>query len=71
MIDTPASFAIFFDEILSPIAVIACVPGPMNLMPFACSCSWKVLFSDRKPYPGWTACAPVFLITSMMFGIFR
>ena len=45
--------------------------GPMNVMSFASSSFTNLEFSERNPYPGWTACAPVALAASMIFGIFK
>jgi len=33
--------------------------GPMKTSPAASSAAAKSGFSERNPYPGWTACAPV------------
>jgi hypothetical protein len=33
--------------------------GPTNAIPAASQAAAKAVFSDRNPYPGWTACAPV------------
>jgi hypothetical protein len=33
--------------------------GPMKTSPAAATASAKSAFSDRKPYPGWIACAPL------------
>ena len=40
--------------------------GPMNLTLAAWQASAKISFSDRKPYPGWMASAPVAAATSRM-----
>ena len=46
---TPASLASFLEVILSPMASIAPVGGPMNATPSAASASANLAFSDRKP----------------------
>ena len=46
---TPASCAIFFDVILSPIDSMAPAGGPTKATPAFSSASAKALFSDRKP----------------------
>ncbi len=48
-VETPAARASFFDSILSPIAAIARVSGPMNWMPARASASAKAAFSERNP----------------------
>ena len=68
-VETPASAAIFFEVILSPIFSIAPGGGPMKAMPSAASASAKALFSDRKPYPGCTASAPESRIACITFSI--
>jgi hypothetical protein len=40
--------------------MIASFGGPINLIPFSFNLVANSAFSDRKPYPGWTAWAPVF-----------
>ena len=57
---TPAFFATTLDSILSPIAIIASFGEPINVIPFFFNFVANSAFSERKPYPGWTACAPVF-----------
>eukprot|EP00038_Savillea_parva_P008647 m.178296 g.178296 ORF g.178296 m.178296 type:complete len:304 (-) comp14517_c0_seq1:1-912(-) len=52
---TPASSATIREFFLSPMTVMACFFGPRNLIPLASSASEKSAFSDRNPYPGWTA----------------
>mmetsp|Transcript_24573 Transcript_24573/g.79035 ORF Transcript_24573/g.79035 Transcript_24573/m.79035 type:complete len:229 (+) Transcript_24573:1072-1758(+) len=68
---TLACMAIFLDSILSPMAVMALAFGPMKATPSSSSASAKSWFSDRKPYPGWTACEPVWRMTSMILGMLR
>jgi hypothetical protein len=48
-VETPASAAIFFEVILSPIASMALTGGPMKVMPSAFSRSANSARSDRKP----------------------
>src|SRR5690606_17254750 len=68
---TPAASAIRFDSILSPIASMAAALGPMNAMPASSRARTKRAFSDRNPYPGCTASAPVRLQASTMRSIER
>ena len=56
---TPAALTVRFAEILSPIATIAATGGPTKTIPFAAQARASVGFSDRNPYPGWIASAPV------------
>ncbi len=51
-IDTPASSAIFFDDILSPIESIAELGGPIKMKLFFSTSLAKSEFSERNPYPG-------------------
>ena len=51
-IGTPADSAISRALTLLPIRVMACVDGPMNVMPEAWQSSANSAFSDRNPYPG-------------------
>ena len=46
---TLAASASFFDAILSPIAWIAWVLGPMKTMPSFSSAAQNAAFSDRNP----------------------
>ena len=48
MIDTPASLAILLEEILSPIAAMASVPGPMNFTPMDCRASEQRTHTERE-----------------------
>ena len=66
---TPAACASFLEVILSPICSIAPDGGPMKTTPSASNASANFRFSDRKPYPGWTASAPVWRIASMILSI--
>lgn len=42
-------------HLLMPISRIADDGGPMKMMPSCLHSSANSVFSDRKPYPGWTA----------------
>ena len=68
---TFACSASFFEVILSPMAEMAPVGGPMKTIPAASSASTKPAFSDRNPKPGCTAWAPVSLQAAMIFSITR
>ena len=63
--------ASFFDSILSPIAAIALGGGPMKAIFAFASALAKLSRSDRKPYPGCTASAPVALQASMISSALR
>ncbi len=56
---TPAAFTVSLARILSPIRAMASAGGPMKTSPASSQARAKPAFSARKPYPGWTACAPV------------
>ncbi len=56
---TSASRATRFASILSPPSRSAAAGGPTQVRPAATTASAKSPFSARKPYPGWTASAPV------------
>ena len=57
--ETPASIAIFFEVILSPIDMIACALGPIKVISLSSSLLANSAFSDKNPYPGCTASEPV------------
>ena len=63
--------AIFFACILSPIIVINFDDGPINLILLSSNIFAKFEFSDKKPYPGWTASEFVNSIADMIAGIFK
>ena len=51
--------ASFFEVILSPMASMAPTGGPMKATPASASARANSARSERKPYPGCTASAPV------------
>jgi hypothetical protein len=55
------------DSLLEPIYLIACAGGPINSIPSFFKLLTKSPFSDKNPYPGCIASAPVFLAISMIF----
>ena len=57
--------------ILSPQSFIEDDEGPMKLTPSCSHLAANSSFSDRKPYPGWTASAPEVRITSRITSWFR
>ena len=67
--DTPDPSAKALDSILSPITLMACTSGPINARPAFCTASTNSAFSDKNPYPGWIASAPVSSATSMSLSI--
>ena len=66
---TPTFSAARLALILSPITRIASDGGPMNVTPFSIICSANSAFSEKKPYPGWTASAPDFSIIARILGM--
>ena len=56
---------------MSPIAAIEWGLGPMKTRPSSSSRRQNSSFSERKPYPGWTASAPVCLQAAMILSIAR
>jgi hypothetical protein len=58
-IGTPAFFIARRARALSPSSRMTFGVGPMNLMWQASQTSARYALSDRKPYPGWMASAPV------------
>ena len=56
---------------LSPRAMIASGEGPIQVSPASMTAWAKSAFSERKPYPGWTASAPDCFAASMIFSITR
>ena len=68
---TPAFWANFFDLILSPMLSIAFAGGPIKVTPSTLRASANILFSERNPYPGCTASAPVLRTASITFSITR
>ena len=44
--------------------------GPMKVSPCSLQTSEKSAFSERKPYPGWIACAPESSAADMIAGMF-
>ena len=68
---TPAFFMALIADTLSPIRRIVSAFGPMKIKPDFSTCSAKSAFSDRKPYPGWIATAPVTSAAAIIEGTFR
>ncbi|CAM5256943.1 hypothetical protein SGLAM104S_09651 [Streptomyces glaucescens] len=56
---TPAARTVSLARILSPIRAMASAGGPMNTSPASAQARANPAFSARKPYPGWTAWAPL------------
>src|SRR5947209_4882300 len=50
---------------------IADAGGPMNFTPAWSHAAAKSAFSERNPYPGWIACAPLRFATSNIFPMLR
>ena len=70
-IGTPACSIICRPDTLSPRFLMESAVGPMNLIPAASHASTNSAFSDKNPYPGWIASAPVSFAASIIFGILR
>ena len=68
---TPHTWASRMDSILSPIERIAGALGPTNSIPSASHFSENSAFSDKKPYPGCTACAQTAQQGFELFGTAR
>merc|ERR1719300_589567 len=60
-----------FEVDLIPISLIADDGGPTKMTPSFWHCSANSTFSERNPYPGWIACAPVNLATSRILSPLR
>ena len=67
----PYFFAIFLASILSPIFDIISALGPINFIPCFFTISENFAFSDKKPYPGCIASAPVRSTADMIDEILR
>ena len=70
-VGTPAFFAVSLATDLSPIFRIASGEGPIQVRPTSPRISAKCAFSARKPYPGWTASAPVISAAATIEVMFR
>ena len=68
---TPASMTLRRARVFSPISSIASGGGPMNRIPALAQARAKAAFSERKPYPGWTASARVALQAAITLSMTR
>ena len=68
---TPAAATVALARILSPIASIAAGGGPMKVRPASAQARANAAFSARNPYPGCTACAPVWRAAATIAPAFR
>ena len=68
---TPPFSAARRELILSPITSMASGGGPTNVTPSAVIARAKSAFSEKNPYPGCTASAPLRRITSRIASVFR
>ena len=68
---SPASMAALRAVILSPKRRICSAVGPIKVMPCFSTISAKSAFSDKNPYPGWMASAPVISAAEIIAGLFR
>ena len=55
---SPAALAAARAASLSPMVSITSGVGPTQARPASVTARAKAAFSDRNPYPGWTASAP-------------
>ena len=65
-VGTSALIARSFAFNLSPITEITFAEGPIQIIFSFLTFLAKEAFSDRNPYPGWIACAPVFFAASII-----
>ncbi len=63
---TPAASIIALASVFEPIDAMASGEGPTNVMPAVAQSRANPAFSDRNPYPGWTASAPVARAAAMI-----
>lgn len=56
---------------LSPILVIHSGLGPINVILCSSQIEANLAFSDKKPYPGWIASAPVISAAAIILGTFK
>ena len=68
---TPAAAMRVRAVVFTPMASIASAGGPMKAMPALSRARASSARSERKPYPGWTASAPVFFAASTIFSTAR
>jgi hypothetical protein len=57
--------------VFTPMASMDAAGGPMKVMPAASTARASSAFSERNPYPGWIASAPVFFAASITFSMAR
>ena len=67
----PAFCAAARAAILSPIRRICADVGPIKVIPCLSTISAKSAFSDKKPYPGCMASAPVITAAEIIAGLFK
>ena len=67
----PFFLAILLASILSPIFEIISALGPINFIPCLFTISENLAFSDKKPYPGCIASAPVKSTADIIEEIFK
>ncbi len=62
----PASCAAAIARALLPVSSSTWAPGPTKVMPASAHAAASSGFSERNPYPGYTASAPACLATRMI-----
>ena len=65
-IGTPESASSDLASIFEPITAITFAGGPTQVSPASVTAAAKSAFSERKPYPGWIASAPVLRAAAMI-----
>ena len=71
MSGTPDRCISAFAADLDPMTRIADAGGPIKVTPADTQASANSAFSDRKPYPGWTASTLLSRTTSRITPMFR
>ncbi len=69
--DTPTASAARRELILSPMISMASGGGPTKVTPVAVMARAKSVFSEKKPYPGCTASAPLRAMASRIASVLR
>ena len=68
---TLLAIAVALAVALSPIFIIHSGLGPINAILCISQIFPNLAFSDKNPYPGWIASAPVISAAAMILGIFK
>ena len=68
---TPASIIVLLASDLFPILLMTAAEGPIKVTLHFSHISTNLLFSDKKPNPGWMASAFVAMVALKMRSMFR